>query len=217
MKLPDLSHEIQLWSQGYTIIGIDEVGRGAFAGPVYVAGVIFEPTKDDKQIRRLLSHGINDSKKLTAKKRQDLSKIIKKEAHSFKISFKSVSEINRIGVGKAAFSAMREAVYSLVKEAKFKPYILVDGFNIKYIKGIGLQKQKAIIGGDGISLSIAAASIIAKVERDEHMTELSKTNSNYFWDRNKGYGTNAHREAITRLGVCNHHRKAFVKNFIQAF
>lgn len=218
MKLPDLSHEIELWNQGYTIIGIDEVGRGAFAGPVYVGGVIFKPTNDERRLTKLLSYGINDSKKLTAKKREELAAIIKLESLSYHISSIDVSIINKIGIGKAAFRAMREVVKNLTKNQELTTncptFVLVDGFNIKHLRGISLKNQKAIVGGDGISLSIAAASIIAKVARDAHMIKLSTENLKYYWDKNKGYGTLAHRTAIGKFGACDHHRKAFVKNFI---
>ena len=215
MKFPDLSHELELWNTGHTVIGIDEVGRGAFAGPVYVAGVIFTPTTDTNRIAKLLSFGINDSKKLTAKKREELAKIIEKECFAFKICSKNVSFINKVGIGKAAFSAMREAISTLsLNHQLSKPFVLVDGFNIKHLKGISLKNQKAIIGGDGISLSIAAASIVAKVARDKHMSELSSEFKRYGWAKNKGYGTTSHRAAITELGACDHHRVAFVKNFV---
>ena len=228
MKLPDLSHEIELWKKGYMVIGIDEVGRGAFAGPLYVGGVIFDPRSD---IQYLTSIGINDSKKLKPNIRKMLSKVIQKECLAYHISTIDVAQINRIGIGKATFQAMRNTVQNLtvslraarsnlVKEIatssstprEDRIFVLVDGFYIKYLKGIGLKNQKGIVGGDGISLSIAAASIIAKVARDEHMEKLSAKFPNYGWGRNKGYGTLSHRQTLQKLGITRLHRKAFIKN-----
>ncbi len=222
MKFPNLNYEQDLWKKGFTVIGIDEVGRGAFAGPLFAAGVIFTPTKSEKQLANLLSHGINDSKKLTADKREMLDKVIRKEAFAIHISSISVAEINRIGIGKANHKAMRDVVRNLTLALSYKEreidskriFVLVDGFEIKNLKGIGLNNQKAIIHGDGISLSIAAASIIAKVARDNYMKNLSEHYSEFGWDQNKGYGTLFHREALAKHGATPLHRTDFIKNLI---
>lgn len=219
MQFPNLQHEIELWKKGFTVIGIDEVGRGSFAGPLHVGGVIFSPTRNKNRITKLLSYGINDSKKLKAPQRKALSEIIQKECLSYYISQISVTLINRIGIGKATSMAMRDVVKNLcqtlnVKGQMSKPFVLVDGFYIKHLKNIGLKNQKAIIRGDGISLSIAAASIIAKVARDAYMIKLSNKHPEYAWERNKGYGTLEHRIALGSFGGTKLHRTDFVTNFI---
>ena len=212
---PSLSYEIDLWQKGFVVIGIDEVGRGAFAGPLFVGGVVFKPTTVGKQITKLLSYGINDSKKVTPHLRKVLSEIIHKECLTSHISSISVAQINRIGIGKATFVAMRDVVKNLrEKLSSEKTFVLVDGFYIKYLRNIGLKNQQGIVGGDGISLSIAAASIIAKVARDNHMENLSAKFPDYAWGRNKGYGTLLHRKAIFELGATPLHRKDFIENFI---
>lgn len=213
---------MELWKKGYTVIGVDEVGRGAFAGPLVVAGVIFSPTTSEKRLATLLSYGINDSKKLSANRRKLLSEVIQKESLAYHISVIEVTQINRIGIGKATFCAMRMVVKNLVLSGQlsmvngqlFKPYVLVDGFYIKHLKNVGLKNQKGIVGGDTISLSIAAASIIAKVFRDEHMTKLSAKHPGFDWSKNKGYGTLFHRNAIQKYGHTELHRKDFVRRFI---
>lgn len=222
MKFPDLSYEIELWKKGYIVIGVDEVGRGAFAGPLYVGGVVFAQVANNERTNYLLSLGINDSKKLRPNQRKLLSKIIQKESLAYHISSIEVAQINRIGIGKATFIAMRDVVKCLrenLRDQKNLPagrqvFVLVDGFYIKYLKGLGFKNQKGIVHGDEISLSIAAASIIAKVSRDNHMEKLSAKYPHYGWGRNKGYGTNFHRKALAEFGPTRLHRKAFIEKFI---
>src|SRR3989338_10062908 len=142
-KLPDLALEKKLWEKGYIVIGIDEVGRGAFAGPLVVGGVVFPPTVNRKRITKLLSYGINDSKKLKPNARKILSKVIQNESLAYHISKIEVSIINRFGIGKATFMAMRDVVKSLrEKLLKEKIFVLVDKFYIKHLRGIGLANQK---------------------------------------------------------------------------
>ena len=216
MSQPNLNNEIELWSKGFTVIGIDEVGRGAFAGPLFAAGVVFTPTKNQKLITKLLSYGINDSKKLSATNREALDKVIRKVAYAFYISQISVAEINRIGIGKANMKAMRKVVKNLIPKiqapsAKRQVFVLVDGLKVKKFRGVA---QRSIIGGDSISLSIAAASIIAKVARDKYMRELSEQYTEFAWDENKGYGTLEHRSILKLHGPTIHHRTQFVTNSI---
>lgn len=212
ISLPDLRYEKELWKKGYIVIGVDEVGRGAFAGPLVVGGVIFHPKSNIKYLENL---GINDSKKLSPNTRRSLSKIIQKETLAYHISAINVAEINRIGVGKATFCCMRDVVRSLYNRTfNDKHFVLVDGFHIKYLKNIGLKNQKGIVGGDGICLSIAAASIIAKVYRDNHMKRLSAKHPMYGWSRNKGYGTFFHRKALSKFGKTKLHRTQFIRNFV---
>lgn len=212
-RLPTLKLEQQLWEKNYFVIGIDEVGRGAFAGPLYVGGVIFKPTKDHLLIKYLESLGINDSKQLTPKKRDILSSVIKQEALCYSLESINVPIINKVGIGKATQMAVRKLVKIITNKQHIdtKYFLLMDAFNIKYIQGIGLKNQKAITYGDSISLSIAAASIIAKVERDQHMTQLSFSYPFYKFGDNKGYGTQQHRDAIKQYGILDIHRISYIK------
>lgn len=215
MTFPNLDFELDLWQRGFTVIGVDEVGRGAFAGPLYVGGVIFKPTMNEKRLAKLLSYGINDSKKLSYDRRKMLSEVIQKECLSLSIQSISVAQINRIGIGKATFAAMREVVKTLCENLmEQKIFVLVDGFYVKHLRNIGLKNQRGIVGGDGISLSIAAASIIAKVARDEHMEKLSAKFPGFNWSSNKGYGTLDHRNALKKYGSTPLHRTDFVEHFI---
>ncbi len=202
------------------------MGRGAFAGPLYVGGVIFPPTTNYEQQTRLLSYGINDSKKVKPNTRKLLAKIIQEKSLAYHVSIIGVAQINRVGIGNATFNAMRDVVKNLREKCQLSVvngqlskterfYVLVDGFYVKYLKGIGLENQKGLIHGDEISLSIAAASIIAKVARDQHMRKLSAKYKAYGWGRNKGYGTNFHRIQISKFGPTPLHRTAFLKNHIR--
>lgn len=197
MNLPTFTEEKAFWNRGFPhVAGVDEVGRGCFAGPV-VAGAVILP-KDFNA-----TDEINDSKLLTPRKRLKLSEIIKKHAIAYSIAEVSVEIINAIGVGKAAQQAFRLAVAQL---AIIPDYILIDAF---FIDGIDKSKQKPIIHGDRISTSIAAASIIAKVYRDQLMEKLHEQYAVYDFFANKGYGTKKHREAIGKYGFCELHRRSF--------
>lgn len=208
MKLPDFEEEKKLWKKDFKyVIGVDEVGRGAFAGPVTVAAVVFK--SESVEINSL---GINDSKLLKPIKRQNLSKPIKNLCMTYSIVTISVSTINKVGIGKATNTAFRKSIDEIISKLKAKEekvYLLADGFHIKHIKKIGLKNQKAIIKGDRKSISIAAASIIAKVHRDDLMRKLSMKYPEYGFDKHKGYGTKAHQEAIKKHGLSKVHRKSF--------
>lgn len=250
-KLPDFKFEEPLWSDGFAIIGIDEVGRGAFAGPVAVGGVVFNPSMNNEQLTKILNLGINDSKKLTAKKREILAAIIKDECLAYSIAFIDVSIINDIGIGKATFLAMENVVKDISSHLrsnnkefgitnyelgvkKRKSYLvnnengngspirsgmtkedglfaLIDAFEIP---GLDIP-QKGIVYGDSLSISIAAASIIAKVERDKLMEELGFEFPQYGFEKHKGYGTLVHRNALKQFGSCPHHRTDYIKNSLQ--
>lgn len=205
--LPDFTLETPYWRKGFTVIGIDEVGRGAFAGPLCVGGVVFSPSLNSQKQNYLLSLGINDSKKLSPKKRETLAKIIKEECMHYSISFINVSTINKVGIGKATFLGMENIVKELFAKTK-NPFLLVDAFEIP---GVSKNIQKGIIRGDSLSISIASASIIAKVERDKLMVQLGLKNPQYGWDKNKGYGTLKHREAIQKAGMTYFHRLDFCR------
>jgi len=195
---PSFDYERTFWNKGLKLVaGVDEVGRGAFAGPVVAAAVILP------QISFPHCEEINDSKLLTAKKRETLSNIIQTYALTYAIAEISVEIINKIGVGKATFQAMRQALSRLTKQPD---HILIDGF---YIPDIEKSQQTPIVKGDQKSYSIAAASIIAKVYRDKIMDHLSETYDNYFFAQNKGYGTTQHRQALQKFGLCQEHRQSF--------
>tara|TARA_B100001057_G_scaffold54488_1_gene48369 strand:+ start:1822 stop:2382 length:561 start_codon:yes stop_codon:yes gene_type:complete len=176
------------------VAGVDEVGRGSLMGPVYAAAVIL-----DKSINKKL---LKDSKKLKKIKREDLSKYIKKNS-VWAIGRASVKEIEKINILQASLLAMKRAIKKLKKKPNL---VLIDGNKLPEIKNYNLR---SIIKGDQKIPSISAASIIAKVSRDKLITNLGKKYKGYYWDRNYGYGTKQHLEAIKNLGVTELHRKTF--------
>lgn len=182
----------------YTLVGVDEVGRGPLAGPVVAAAVILPYNA------RLV--GLKDSKKLSEAKREILYEQIKEIALGIGIGVVDAERIDEINILQATFEAMRQALSEL--KVGFDK-ILVDGD--KVIPGLEL-KQEAIIGGDDKSASIAAASVIAKVTRDQMMKAYANTYEQYDWENNKGYGSQKHYEAIRNYGITPLHRKSFLKN-----
>ena len=196
-----LQYEKELYQEGYRLIaGIDEVGRGPLAGPVMAAAVILPEGK--------LIAGINDSKKLTAKKREELSAQILEEAVAYGFGEADAKRIDEINILQATYEAMRQALASLVPQPDF---VLADAVTIPEIS----FPQKGVIGGDAKSLSIGAASIIAKVKRDHYMEEMDALYPVYGFASNKGYGSAQHIAAIREFGLCPLHRRTFVKNFVQ--
>ena len=176
------------------IAGVDEVGRGSLIGPVYAAAVIL-----NKSINRKL---LKDSKSLTKSNREILSKYIK-ENSIWAVGKASVKEIEKINILQASLLAMKRAIRKLKKKPTL---ILVDGNKLPEIKNYSLR---SIIKGDQKIPSISAASIIAKVTRDEVITNLGKKFKGYYWDKNYGYGTRQHLKAIKNLGITSQHRKTF--------
>jgi len=204
---PTFDYEKRLWEKGYRFVGgADEVGRGAFAGPVVAAVVVFDPLNISwpKDII------IRDSKKLTKKQRAVSASWIKENTY-WGIGEASVALINKDGIGKATKIAFRKAIsevaYHLPKSLE---HLLVDAFFVPYAKGVPKAKQTPIIKGDETSFSIAAASIIAKVHRDAIMRFLGIKFKKYKWSKNAGYGTAEHIKAILSSGVTPHHRKSFL-------
>lgn len=194
---PNYAEEQQLWKRGFShVAGVDEVGRGCFAGPVVAAAVIL-PTSFP------YSHLVNDSKVVPPSLRERLSCIIKLYARAYSIVEIPVEVINTLGVGKAAQEAFSQAINALPKKPD---YILIDAFLIKKVRP---TMQKPIIHGDGLSISIAAASIIAKVYRDNRMQTLHEQHPHYNFKQNKGYGTEEHQDAIKRHGLSPLHRTSF--------
>ena len=227
IMLPDFSEERQLWSSGYNlVIGVDEVGRGSFAGPVVASACAFVPQLHTSDfILHNSSARIDDSKRLKPNERKKAAKWIRENCLAYGIGEVNVPTINKVGIGKATAIAMRRAAYSVLHMAygkknyirlaiSNKPFLLIDAFYINYMRGIPKAQQKPIIRGDQKSISIASASIMAKVYRDSLMQRLSKQHPSYQWGRNKGYGTRNHQEAIVKHGLTRLHRIAFVEAFL---
>ena len=235
MRLPNFSIERKVWKKYEFVAGVDEVGRGCFEGPVVAGCVVFgsegvlsltSPTALPPANKHgapsvglpgsrhpFLNVRIDDSKKLTPKQREIADKWIRKNARAFGIGEASVSQINRLGIKKATEIAFRKAIVNCELSID---YLLVDAFYIPYVKGLRRKNQKAIIKGDNKSISIAAASIIAKVYRDKLMTDLGKKPKyrKYKWVKNKGYGTQEHRNAIRKYGLTRQHRNKFVETWL---
>lgn len=183
--------------KGYkAICGVDEAGRGPLAGPVCAAAVILPPNT--------IIDGVNDSKKLTEKKREALFDVIKETAVSYSIAYASVEEIESINILNATMLAMKRAVEGLDVKAD---YAMIDGNKMPPLDIDG----ETIVKGDAKSMSIACASILAKVSRDRLLYEYAKEYPQYQFDKHKGYGTAAHREAIIKYGPCPYHRMSFLK------
>ena len=190
-------YESKAHAEGYaTVCGIDEAGRGPLCGPVVAAACILPPG--------LVIEKLNDSKKLSPKRRDELFDIIKENALSFSVASASVEEIDGLNILEATLLAMRRAVAGLT----LKPdYLLVDG---NVFRGFGISGE-SVVSGDALSPSIAAASILAKVTRDRMCSELDEKFPGYGIAKNKGYGTKDHIEALFRLGPSPCHRKKFIR------
>jgi ribonuclease HII len=209
---PDFSFESKLRKNGLKIIaGMDEVGRGSFAGPIITACVIFPDTFFSVGIPDGIL--INDSKKLTHKQRIRANYWIKDNSLFFGIGSVSALKINKVGLKKASEIAFRKAVAEVNTQRKID-HLLMDAFYVPYLKGLNKTKQTPIVKGDQKSFSIAAASIVAKVYRDSLMEKLSKKYSKYGWDTNRGYGTKFHRQAILKHGTTKHHRNKFIETWL---
>lgn len=182
------------------ICGIDEAGRGPLAGDVYAAAVIFD--------EGVFIDGLNDSKKLTEKKREMLFDEIISKAKAYCVATASVEEIEEINILQATFLAMKRAYEGLGIAADIA---LIDGNRLPNLD----CEMKTVVKGDGLSASIAAASILAKVSRDRYMTELAEKYPEYRFDKHKGYGTKLHNELILEYGPCPAHRMSFLKKLLK--
>ena len=183
------------YAEGYRCIaGVDEAGRGPLAGPVVAAAVIFPPSYQNFEI--------NDSKKLTVHKRDKLYKVISEDAVAVGVGVAEADVIDRINILQASLQAMRDAVFELSTAPDF---ILIDGLNTITMA----VAQKALVKGDTLSVSIAAASIIAKVSRDRIMEIYHRQFPRYNFIQNKGYGTAEHRKILQEIGMCKIHRRSF--------
>lgn len=191
--------ENEYFAQGIQLIcGVDEAGRGPLAGPVCAAAVILPPNAEIP--------GLNDSKKLSDKKRRELFPLIKEQAISYGIAFADHEEIDRINILQATYLAMERAIQAL----SVKPELaLIDG---NRAKDFGIPVQ-TVVHGDSLSASIAAASVLAKVTRDDYMLQMADAYPGYDFHIHKGYGTKAHYAALTELGPSAIHRMTFLKKF----
>ncbi|MBS96400.1 MAG: ribonuclease HII [Chloroflexi bacterium] len=202
--MPSLDFELDVFKQNYTFIaGLDEVGRGTIAGPVVSGSVVLDLNKHLEFYEE-----INDSKKLTSKKRNSLSILIKRFALTYGIGISSAKEIDQIGIVPATKLSMIRAINHLAPKPE---YLLIDSLEIPEID----IDQTSLIKGDNISLSIAAASIIAKVARDKMMEKYDKYFPNYTFKSHKGYYTKSHASELIENGVTKIHRKTFapIKDF----
>lgn len=206
--MPDFQIEKSLNIQG-PIFGLDEAGRGPWCGPV-VAACAYWP---NYQIPMYLAEQIDDSKKLTPKKREKLYGEILKTSCVYGIGFASADEIDELNILNATFLAMQRALEQAYKNTTLQPaYALIDGNRTPKNWSVPTQ---SVIKGDHLSLSIATASILAKVTRDNFMKELSAHFPQYGWDKNMGYGTQEHIEAIRRYGITPYHRRSYAP--VQAY
>lgn len=196
--------EITMWEiedvfpDAQLICGVDEAGRGPLAGPVCAAAVVLP--------KHLCLPGLTDSKKLTDKKRRELFPLIQQQALAYGIGFASEAEIDEINILQATFLAMKRALAQLNCQPELA---LIDG-NRETDFGLPV---KTVVKGDSLSANIAAASVLAKVSRDDVMVELAKTYPQYGFDIHKGYGTKAHYQALEEFGPCPAHRRSFLKKF----
>ena len=195
-----LFYENKARNNGYQIIcGVDEAGRGPLAGPVFAAAVVLPPN--------LMIAGLNDSKKLSEKKREILYDEIKSLSVACNVAFATEREIDEINILNATFLAMKRAVAGLNLQPDV---VLVDGNRSPDLN----VPTQTIVKGDSLSASIAAASILAKVERDRLMKNLSKKYPEYNFEKHKGYGTKMHIDLIKKYGPCEIHRKSFLKKIL---
>ena len=191
-----LSIETELWEQDFRrIAGVDEAGRGPLAGPVVAAAVVFPAGQ-------IYIDGINDSKKLSPRKRQVAKAVIEQKALDYGIGIVHHKEIDELNILGATFKAMRLAIASLTPSPDF---LLIDGNRVPEIE----IQHRCVVKGDSLSMSIAAASILAKVTRDEMMEEYDKLYPQYDFAKHKGYPTYNHIQAIREHGVCPIHRRSF--------
>lgn len=192
-----LEYEKNAINNGYqAVCGVDEAGRGPLAGPVCAAAVILPPD--------IIIEGVNDSKKLSEKKREALFDVIKEKSVSYSIAFATVDEIEKFNILNATMLAMKRAVEGLDIRAD---YAMIDGNRLPDLD----IPAEYIIKGDAKSMSVACASILAKVSRDRLCYQYAEEYPQYGFDKHKGYGTKQHREAIIKYGPCPYHRMSFLK------
>lgn len=195
-----LRYEQSLWSKGIGLIaGLDEAGAGPWAGPVAAGCVVLDPARTDAL------KGVYDSKQISEKKREAMVPRIEENVLAFAVAFASPEEIDRINIRQACLLAMRRALEAVEAKLGAAQHLLIDARKLEGVR----CPQSAIVRGDSASLSIAAASILAKVQRDHLMLEASKQYPQYGFERHKGYGTADHKQALVEHGPCPLHRRSF--------
>lgn len=194
MEWPDDSFEAPLWAQGRRVAGVDEVGRGPLAGPVVAAAVILYPD--------CIPPGLNDSKKMSIGRRWQRAAWLM-ECAEVGIGWASVEEIDEINILQASLLAMHRALTNLPQRPD---HALIDG---RFVPPQMPCRATPLVKGDARSISIAAASIVAKTWRDRHMRALAQQHPGYGWETNAGYGSKSHKAALANLGVTPHHRRSF--------
>ena len=195
-------NERPFWEKGIAVAGMDEVGRGPLAGPVVAACVMMPPN--------CLIEGVNDSKKLSKKKHELLHGRITEAALAYGVAFVDEKTIDEINILQATKRAFKLAFETMLEKGVSCGTVFVDA-----VKGLDIDaEQYPLIHGDALCYSIAAASIVAKVERDRFMIEMAQKYPEYGFERNVGYGTKQHIDALKQLGPCEIHRRSFIKNFI---
>ncbi len=201
LKAPALSRERAAWAEGQLLVGVDEVGRGPLAGPVVAAAVAFPPFAG--RILRL-----RDSKVLTARRREQLASLILRRAAAIGLGAASPRVIDRINIRVATALAMRRAVARAVGPVapRCRVTILIDGLPLPELG----RQHEALVDGDALCYSVAAAGVVAKVVRDRLMLRLARRHPAYAWDSNMGYGTREHLDAIHQVGPSPHHRRSFM-------
>lgn len=196
--MPQVPHLLPFLQEGRLEAGCDEAGRGPLAGPVYAAAVILPP-----DFRHPL---LNDSKQMSEKARYELREVIEREAVAWKVEAVQAEEIDRLNILWASVTGMQRAVLGLSVKPDF---LLIDGNKFRPFEGYGRDAYKTVVHGDATYASIAAASVLAKTYRDDRMKALALEYPGYGWERNMGYPTPEHIEAIRRLGYTPEHRKSF--------
>lgn len=209
-------HDAKLMSKARALIGLDEVGRGALAGPVFTSACLVKDNFFRKEENQRLTMGFRDSKKMSATKREDafekLMHLKKIGSVDFEITSASVQEIDILNISGATRLSLDRSLKALFKRHRFceQTFILMDGKPLKNFPYV----HQAIVGGDDLSLAIACASILAKVARDHAMDALGAQFPSYGWHKNKGYGTKLHREQILFAGACSEHRALFLRKIL---
>lgn len=219
-NLPNFVNEQALWRKGFRFVaGVDEVGRGAWAGPVVAAATVWQRDQNLKFKIENAKLRIDDSKRLNSQQREVSAAWIKENALAWGIGEVGPQIINRVGMARASKMVFRAAIAAANSKLKAQnskvDFLLIDAFYIPYVNGVRRKNQLAIIKGDQKSFSIAAASIIAKVYRDKLMRSLSKQSKfkKYGWGKNKAYGTREHQKAILKHGITRLHRRKFVETW----
>lgn len=214
---PTWEYEDRYLSDNYTVIGIDEVGRGALAGPVCAGAFAVNPASYEAVAKAVSGVGVRDSKMLSPAKRAQIAEHLKRRNVVFALHYSSVTRINEVGIVQATYEAMAACVEQIMETIDSSRWVLlIDGRDIEPLTRREETIQTAIVKGDSKSMSIACASILAKVERDRYMETLAIKYPQFRWQVNKGYGTVYHRQQLREEGRTAEHRDLFIRNIFRA-